>query len=268
MLLTIDVGNTNIHLGVFAGSGAHATLVRDWRIHSDPHLTSDELALLVRGLLGADIDQVTGVAALSTVPSLLRELRTMVPTYFGAGPHVLLEPGVRTGVPLLVDNPKEVGTDRVANCLAAHHNYPGPVIVVACGTATVVDAVSARGEFLGGAIAPGVNLGVQALSDHTVTVRRVELQPPRSVLGKNTVEALQSGILFGFAGQVDGLVDRIRTGIDGFGGADVTVVATGFLAPLLVDECRSVTTHHTHLTLAGLRLVHERAKQQGRARGR
>ncbi|WAC56929.1 type III pantothenate kinase [Gordonia sp. SL306] len=269
MLLTVDVGNTNIHLGVFAGSGEHATMVRDWRIHTEPNLTSDELALLFRGLLGSDVEQVTGVAALSTVPSLLRELRVMVPRYYGDGHHhVLLEPGVRTGVPLLVDNPKEVGTDRVANCVAAHHNYPdGPVIVVAFGTATVVDAISAKGEFLGGAIAPGVNLAVEALSDHTVTVRRVELMPPRSVLGKNTVEALQSGILYGFAGQVDGLVDRVRDTVDGFDSDDVTVVATGYLAPLMFEECETLTVHHPYLTLDGLRLVHERSKQQrGRAR--
>ena len=264
MLLTVDVGNTNIHLGVFAGSGEHATLVRDWRIHTDPHYTADELAFLVRGLLGPDIEQVTGVAALSTVPSLLRELRAMLPRYFADGRHVLLEPGVRTGVPLLVDNPKEVGTDRVANCLAAHRTFGGPCIVVAFGTATVVDAVSAKGEFLGGAIAPGVNLAVDALSEHTVTVRKVELMPPRSVLGKNTVEALQSGILFGFAGQVDGLVDRVRTTVPGFDGDDVTVVATGYLAPLMFDECRSLTTSHPHLTLEGLRLVYEHSKANPR----
>lgn len=260
MLLTIDVGNTNTHLGVFAGTGAHATLVRDWRLHTEPERTADELALLIKGLLGADIEQVTSVAALSTVPSLLRELRVMVGRYFDNPDNVILEPGVRTGVPLLVDNPKEVGTDRVANCLAAHHHYGGPTIVVACGTATVVDAVSAKGEFLGGAIAPGVNLGVEALSEHTVTVRKVELRPPRSVLGKNTVEALQSGVLYGFAGQIDGLVDRICATVPGFGADDVTIVATGYLTPLMFDECRTLTVHHTHLALEGLRLVHERTK--------
>ena len=259
MLLTVDVGNTNIHVGVFAGSGDHASLVRDWRVHTQPHLTADELALTLRGLLGDDIERVMGVAALSTVPSLLREIRVMVPRYFGSQPHVLLEPGVRTGIPLLVDNPKEVGTDRVANALAAHENYPGrPCIVVAFGTATVVDAVSAKGEFLGGAIAPGLNLAVEALSEHTVTVRKVELQPPRSVIGKNTVEALQSGILFGFAGQVDGLVNRIRAGIPGFDGREVVVVATGYLAPLVYDECSTLTDHAPQLTLDGLRRVYER----------
>lgn len=266
MLLAVDIGNTNIHLGVFAGCGDHATLVRDWRLHTEPNLTADELALRFRGLLGADIEQITGVASCSTVPSLLREMRTVLPRYFDSAHHVLLEPGVRTGIPLLVDNPKEVGTDRVANCLAAQANYGGPCIVVAFGTATVVDAVSAKGEFLGGAIAPGVDLAVQALSEHTVTVRRVELMPPRSVLGKNTVEALQSGILYGFAGQVDGLVHRIKAGVDGFDGDDVTVVATGYLAPLMFDECQTLTSHHPYLSLDGLRLVHERSKKDPRSR--
>ncbi|WP_341268431.1 type III pantothenate kinase [Gordonia malaquae] len=263
MLLTVDIGNTNIHLGVFAGVGDNAALVRDWRIHTQPNYTADELALTLRGLLGRDVEQVTAVAVLSTVPSLLREMRVMLPRYFGNGPHVLLEPGVRTGVPLLVDNPKEVGTDRVANALAAHENFPGrPCIVVACGTATVVDAVSANGEFLGGAIAPGIDLAVGALSDHTVTVRKVELRPPRSVVGKNTVEALQSGILYGFAGQIDGLVQRIRRDVPGFDGPDVAVVATGYLAPLMFGECVTLTDHRPHLTLDGLRRVHERSRRR------
>lgn len=267
MLLTVTVGNTNIQVGVFAGSGDHAELVRDWRIHTQPHLTADEFALQLRGLLGPDIEQVTAVAGLSTVPSLLREMRAMAPRYFGNGPHVLLEPGVRTGVPLLVDNPKEVGTDRVAHCLAAHENYPGgPCIVVAFGTATVIDAISAKGEFLGGVIAPGVDLAVEALSEHTVTVRKVELMPPRSVIGKNTVEALQSGIIYGFAGQVDGLVQRIRDDVPGFDGDDVTVVATGYLAPLMVDQCRTITAHHTYLALDGLRRVYERSRRVGKGR--
>lgn len=262
MLLTIDVGNTNSHLGVFAGSGEHAQLVRDWRIHTNPDITADELALLIGGLLGSDAEQITGVAASSTVPSLMREIRVMVPRHFAHAHPLLLEPGVRTGIPLLVDNPKEVGTDRVANCVAAHANYPGPCIVVALGTATVVDAVSAKGEFLGGAIAPGVDLAVQALAEHTVTLRKIELQTPRGVLGKNTSEALQSGILFGFAGQIDALVDRIRDTVDGFDSDDVTVVATGFLASLMYEECETLTVHHPYLTLDGLRRVYERARAQ------
>ena len=258
MLLALDVGNTNIHLGVFAGKGDNAKLVHDWRMRTEPKMTADELALSLRGLLGADVERVVSVVGLSTVPSLLREMRVMVTKYFGPGPHVLLEPGLRTGVPLLVDNPKEVGTDRVANALAAHATYGGACIIVDFGTTTLVDAVSAAGEFLGGAIAPGIDLAVDALAVRTVTLRRVELLPPRSVIGKNTVEALQSGILYGFAGQVDGLVSRVQRDIPGFSGPDVTVVATGYLAPLVFDECETLTVAHPYLTLEGLRLVFER----------
>ncbi|MGU3291798.1 type III pantothenate kinase [Williamsia sp. M5A3_1d] len=269
MLLALDVGNTNIHLGVFAGRGDHAHLVRDWRIRTEPRMTADELALTLRGLLGDDVERVVSVVGLSTVPSLLREMRVVVGRYFGSGPHVLLEPGLRTGVALLVDNPKEVGTDRVANALAAQATYGTACIVVDFGTTTLVDVVSAKGEFLGGAIAPGIDLAVDALAARTVTLRTVELLPPRSVVGKNTVEALQSGILYGFAGQVDGLVTRVRREIPGFADTDdVTVVATGYLAPLVFDECRTLDVHHDHLTLEGLRLVFERQNDSARARKR
>ncbi|PXW35495.1 UNVERIFIED_CONTAM: type III pantothenate kinase [Williamsia faeni] len=261
MLLALDVGNTNIHLGVYSGRGDHARLIRDWRMRTEPRMTADELALTIRGLLGPDIDQVTSVVGLSTVPSLLREMRVMVGKYYGIGPHVLLEPGVRTGVPLLVDNPKEVGTDRVANALAAYTAYRRACIIVDFGTTTLVDVVSAKGEFLGGAIAPGIDLAVEALATATVTLRKVELLPPRSVVGKNTIEALQSGILYGFAGQVDGLVTRVRREIRGFGPQDdVAVVATGYLAPLVFDECETLHHHQPTLTLDGLRLVFERQR--------
>ncbi len=276
MLLALDVGNTNIHLGVFAGKGENARLVHDWRMRTEPKMTADELALSLRGLLGADVERVVSVVGLSTVPSLLREMRVVVSKYFGAGPHVLLEPGLRTGVALLVDNPKEVGTDRVANALAAHVTYGTACIIVDFGTTTLVDVVSAAGEFLGGAIAPGIDLAVDALAARTVTLRRVELLPPRSVIGKNTVEALQSGILYGFAGQVDGLVSRVRREVPGFGLPDptapaapeVTVVATGYLAPLVFDECQTLTVHHPYLTLEGLRLVFERQMEGPRAKRR
>lgn len=267
MLLALDVGNTNIHLGVYAGIGINSRLVRDWRMRTESRMTADELALTIRGLLGPDVEQVTAVVGLSTVPSLLREMRVMVGKYFGAGPHVLLEPGVRTGVPLLVDNPKEVGTDRVANALAAYTAYGRGCIVVDFGTTTLVDVVSAKGEFLGGAIAPGIDLAVEALAVRTVTLRKVELLPPRSVVGKNTVEALQSGILYGFAGQVDGLVSRVRREVPGFGGDDIAVIATGYLAPLVFDECVTLQHHEPTLTLDGLRLVYER-QRDARAKGR
>ncbi|GGN83651.1 type III pantothenate kinase [Nocardia rhizosphaerihabitans] len=260
MLLTIDVRNTGIELGLFSGSGEHAKLVRHWRIHTNPLLTADEFAMQVRGLVGDEIDQVVGVSALSTVPPVLRELRTMLARYWAHVPHVLVEPGVRTGIPLLVDNPKEVGADRIVNCLAAFRRFGGPAIVVDFGTAICVDLVSAKGEFLGGVIAPGVEISTEALVERSA-LRRVELTRPRSVLGKNSMECMQSGAVFGFAGLVDGLIDRIRDEFDAFSGTDVTVVATGAGAPLIVPESETIDQHEPHLTLTGLRHVYERNKK-------
>ncbi|MBW0274257.1 type III pantothenate kinase [Nocardia sp. MH4] len=260
MLLTIDVRNTGIELGLFSGSGEHATLARHWRIHTNPLLTADEFAMQVRGLIGEELDQVVGVSALSTVPPVLRELRTMLARYWAHVPHVLVEPGVRTGIPLLVDNPKEVGADRIVNCLAAYRRFGGPAIVVDFGTAICVDLVSAKGEFLGGVIAPGVEISTEALVERSA-LRRVELTRPRSVLGKNSMECMQSGAVFGFAGLVDGLIDRIRDEFDAFSGTDVTVVATGAGAPLIVPESETIDQHEPHLTLTGLRHVYERNKK-------
>ncbi|WP_280304087.1 type III pantothenate kinase [Nocardia neocaledoniensis] len=260
MLLTIDVRNTGIELGLFSGSGDHAKLVRHWRIHTNPLLTADEFAMQVRGLVGDQLDQVVGVSALSTVPPVLRELRTMLARYWAHVPHVLVEPGVRTGIPLLVDNPKEVGADRIVNCLAAFRRFGGPAIVVDFGTAICVDLVSVKGEFLGGVIAPGVEISTEALVERSA-LRRVELTRPRSVLGKNSMECMQSGAVFGFAGLVDGLIDRIRDEFDAFSGSDVTVVATGAGAPLIVPESETIDQHEPHLTLTGLRHVYERNKK-------
>jgi type III pantothenate kinase len=259
VLLAIDVGNTNIALGLYAGD----MLVRDWRMRTDARMTADELALTMRGLLGDRADDVTGVAALSTVPAVLRELRVMLGRYYHAVPRVIVEPGVRTGVPLLVDNPKEVGADRVINTLAAHQLYATACVVVDFGTSTNIDVISAKGEFLGGVFAPGIEISVDALAARAAALRKVELVRPRSVIGKNTVECLQSGILYGFAGQVDGLVTRIldeleRTTHPG----PVTVIATGGLAPLVFDESSTIAHHRPDLTLLGLRLVFERNTQR------
>ncbi|WP_040773240.1 type III pantothenate kinase [Nocardia pneumoniae] len=257
MLLTIDVRNTSIELGLFSGVGTHSKLVRHWRMHTNPLLTADEFAMQVRGLVGAQLDEVIGVAALSTVPPVLRELRGMLSQYWGHVPHVLVEPGVRTGIPLLVDNPKEVGADRIVNCLAAYQRYSSAAIVVDFGTAICVDLVSKKGEFLGGIIAPGVEIATEALVERSA-LRRAELTRPRSVLGKNSMECMQSGAVFGFAGLVDGLIDRIRDEFDAFAGDDVAVVATGATAPLIVPESETIEDHDPHLTLTGLRLVYER----------
>lgn len=264
MLLTVDVRNTNIVLGVFTGSGEHARLTRQRRMRTDPSMTADELALNFRGLLGPDVDTITGVAALSTVPSVLREIRTMLDRYWSHVTHVVVEPGVRTGVPLLVDNPKEVGADRIVNSLAAHHKFGTPCIVVDFGTSTCVDVVSAKGEFLGGSIAPGLEISTDALASRSAALRKVELLRPRGVLGKNTVEAMQSGAVFGFAGLVDGIVDRICREVPGFDGDDVVVVATGDSAALLFDDAASLDRLEPDLTLDGLRLVYERNQTRRR----
>ncbi len=256
MLLTIDVGNTNIALGLYTGDGS---LRHDWRMRTDARMTADELALTMRGLLGEHADDVTGVAALSTVPAVLRELRVMLGRYYDEVPRVIVEPGVRTGVPLLVDNPKEVGADRVINTLAAHHLYSTACVVVDFGTSTNIDVISAKGEFLGGVFAPGIEISVDALAARAAALRKVELVRPRSVIGKNTVECLQSGILYGFAGQVDGLVTRIQDELERtLHVGPVAVIATGGLAPLVIDESQTIAHHHPDLTLLGLRLVFER----------
>ncbi len=246
MLLAIDVGNTNTVIGLFDGS----ELFRSWRVKTDARTTADEMVLTFRGLLATEPD-VTGVAVCSTVPAALRELRAMLGRYYADVPTVIVEPGVRTGVPVLTDNPKEVGADRIVNTLAAHHLFGGPCVVVDFGTSTNLDVVSSRGEFLGGALAPGIEISLDALASRAAQLRKVELVRPRSVVGKNTVEALQSGALYGFAGQVDGLVDRIVAEM----GPLTAVCATGGLAPLVVEESHRITHHEPDLTLLGLRLV-------------
>lgn len=269
MLLCIDVGNTQIALGLYPdalGAGPEQPrpeLIRDWRMRTDPRITADEFEVAVRAMLGAYVAQVTGVAALSTVPSVLREMRLMLDRNADTMPSVIVEPRVRTGVPILVDNPKEVGADRVVNTLAAHRLFGQACVVVDFGTSTNIDVVSARGEFLGGALAPGIEISVDALTSRAAQLTTVELARPRSVIGKNTVECLQSGILYGFAGQVDGLVRRIvaELSVDG-AGAPVTVLATGGLAPLIVGVSDTITEHVPDLTLLGLRLVYLRSARE------
>jgi type III pantothenate kinase len=265
VLLAIDVRNTHTVVGLLSGAKEHAKVVQQWRIRTEAEVTADELALTIDGLIGEDSDQLTGAAALSTVPSVLHEVRLMLEQYWPAVPHVLIEPGVRTGIPLLVDNPKEVGADRIVNCLAAFQKYNTASIVIDFGSSICVDVVSAKGEFLGGAIAPGLQVSSDAAAARNV-LRRVELTRPRSVVGKNTVECMQAGAVFGFAGLVDGLVGRIRNDVDGFAGDNVTVVATGHAAPLLLPELHSVDHYDQHLTLHGLRLVFERNRDSQRGR--
>ena len=257
MLLAVDVGNSQTVLAVFDG----ARRVDGWRVTTQPRATADELLLLWRGLLRDT--EVTGVAACSAVPALLPALRQLLHSL--AVPVTLIGPGVRTGVPLHVDNPREVGADRVVTALAAHERYgraadgtARPVVVVDLGTSTNVDAVGPDGQFLGGALAPGVEVGLDALAARAAQLRPVELTTPPRAIGRNTVAALQSGLVLGFAGLVDGLVGRIAEELVAQFGVPPVAVATGGLHRLVVDSCRSIGERDPDLTVHGLRLAFER----------
>ncbi|MGN6251194.1 MAG: type III pantothenate kinase [Marmoricola sp.] len=260
-LLCSDIGNSHTTMGVLEDG----QVLDHWRVATDERRTADEWAVLVRGLLEhaghAAGEGIAGVAVCATVPAVLHEWRDMLARPHGVMPEVVpsvvVEPGTRTGVPVLMDNPREVGADRIVNALAAATLYDGPVVVVDFGTATTFDVVTARGEYVGGAIAPGIDISLEALGRRGAQLRKVELLRPRSVIAKNTVEALQSGMLFGFASQVDGIVARMTEEL-GVGVAELNVVATGGLAPVVVDECRCFTDHQPWLTLLGLEMVFHR----------
>ena len=252
-LLAADIGNSHTFLGLLDGEEVTA----HWRVNTDERRTADEWSVLLRGLLAERIDDVAGIVVCATVPAVLHEWRDMLVRRFGTLPHVVVEPGVRTGVPVLMDNPREVGTDRIVNSLAAATLYGGPAIVVDSGTATTFDVVNGKGQYVGGAISPGIEISLEALGRRGAQLRKVELVRPRSVIAKNTVEALQSGMVFGVAAQVEGLVARMIVEL-GEPAEDVTVISTGHLAPLLVDDCGCFTVHSPWLNLQGLRLVFER----------
>jgi type III pantothenate kinase len=252
VLLAADVGNTEIVLGVFRGS----ELLHTWRLSTQPDRTSDELALALEGFLeqgGVSLQaEVTGLVVASVVPDVTAAFREMAARYLPF-PPVLVGPGTRTGVPILTDNPREVGADRVVNTLAAFTKYGGPAIVVDFGTATNFDVVSPEGAFMGGVIAPGMQASAASLFARTARLTRVELAAPPSVVGKSTVEAIQSGLIFGTAGEVDGIVTRIREEL-----GEAAVVATGGLAPVVIPHCSTIDHHEPWLTLEGLRLVFEK----------
>jgi type III pantothenate kinase len=263
MLLAIDIGNTNTVLCVFDGE----QVMENWRTATDPIRTADELAVTLRGLLAQSprlqpapetSPGLTAIALCSTVPSVLHEMREMLRRYYGNVPSLIVEPGVRTGVSVRMDNPKEVGTDRIMNAVAAAHLYGGPAIVVDFGTSTNFDAVSERGEFVGGALAPGIEISVDALSRRAAQLLKVELTKPPHVIGKNTVEALQSGIIYGFAGQIEGIARRMAAELSPDDPGKVSIIATGGLAPLIIDEVPIIQAYEPWLTLIGLRLTYER----------
>jgi type III pantothenate kinase len=263
VLLAMDVGNTQTLIGLYAGSPAKPgrqpgdDLLHHWRLSTNTERTSDELALLVFQLLdhhGYDAEScLNGIAVSSGVPRVTAALRSMGEDWFGLSPLVI-EPGIRTGMPILYDNPKDVGADRIADAVAAFDLFGGPTIVVDFGTATTIEAISEKGEYLGGAIVPGIEISLDALFNRAAMLRRVELVEPRNVIGKNTIEAIQSGAVYGFAAQVDGLCARFEAEL----GAACTIVATGGLAELISPLSAKIGYDEPWLTLHGLRLVYER----------
>ena len=252
MLLVIDAGNTQTVVGLYGGK----ELLDHWRIATNVERTSDEHALLIGQFLqlhGFSFDEgIKGVAISSGVPRVTGALRDMAERYFGFTPLVV-EPGVKTGMPILYDNPKEVGADRIADAVAAFDLYGGPAIVVDFGTATVFDAISAKGEYVGGAIAPGIEISLDALFSRAAWLRRVDLVEPPSVIGRSTVESIQSGVIYGVTGMVDGICRRI---MDELG--EAAVVATGGLSALIAPLSACIQHEEPWLTLHGLRLIYEK----------
>jgi len=251
VLLAIDVGNTNTVLGVFEGS----SLRHQWRVETSQSRTYDEYGTLFTQLFagsGLDPAKVDAIAVASVVPALAFTLEQMAQRYFGKKP-VFIGPGVKTGMPILYDDPREVGADRVVNAVAAYARWKTGLVVVDFGTATTFDAVSPRGEYLGGAICPGVSISMEALFTHAAKLPRVEFARPPHVVGKNTVASIQSGLVFGYVGLVDGICARMQDEL----GFPVKVVATGGLAPLVAGLSRAISEVDEHLALEGLRLVYE-----------
>jgi type III pantothenate kinase len=257
MLLAIDVGNTNIVLGVFDG----AVLVQSWRLQTLRERTSDELGLLVDGLFAhsrVERVQIRSVILGSVVPPLTGTVRAMVQRYFGVT-ALTVEPGVNTGMPILYDNPAEVGADRIENAVAAFEKFGDggrPLIVVDFGTATTLDAVTARGEYLGGAICPGVTISADALFQRAARLPRIDVRKPAHVVGRTTVEAMEAGLFYGYVGMVEGLVRRMSAEL----GGNAVCIATGGLAEVIAPETDLIQHVDPDLTLHGLRLVWERNK--------
>lgn len=252
MLLAVDIGNTQTHIGMFSAE----ELAAEWRTSTDPARSADELALIFQEFLAFQelsfSKQVTGVVIASVVPSLTAAIREMVERYFHYAPLVV-EPGTKTGMPILTDNPREVGADRIVNAVAGFRLHGGPAIIVDFGTATTFDGVSEKGEYLGGAIAPGVQISANALWSVADQISKVELVSPKSVLGKSTTECVRSGVVLGTAAMVDGMVERLQKEL----GGHAEVIATGGLAPLILPECSLAPIHEPYLTLIGLRIIHE-----------
>ena len=252
VLLVVDVGNTQTHLGVFRDD----ELVHDWRFATVRESTADELGGRLRSLLALrELDFVDIDASIlsSTVPGLRPEWAAMADRYLGHAMPIV-GPGLRTGMPIRMDNPREVGADRLVNAIAAYERLGGPCVIVDFGTAITYDIVGAAGEYVGGIIAPGVEISMEALTSRAAAIPKIDLTPPRALIGKSTVEAIRSGVIHGFAAQVDGILARLRDEL----GEETAAIATGGLAGAIVPFCELIDEVDPLLTLTGLRLIHER----------
>ncbi len=257
MLLALDIGNTNTVLGLFDTVAPGAPrVVADWRITTPYRQTPDEIGVIFQSLFalrGLKPGDVTGVVVSSVVPPLDAAMRRICETTFKTRP-LFIEPGVKTGVPVLTDNPGEAGADRIVNCVAAFDLVGGPAIVVDLGTATTFDVVSSKGEFLGGAIAPGLGISAEALFARAARLTRVEIKKPSKVIGTNTTDNIQIGLYYGYIGLIDGILERMLAEL----GPETEVIATGGLASLIAADCKHVGRVEPMLTLNGLRLIWER----------
>jgi type III pantothenate kinase len=260
MLLVIDVGNTNTVLGIYDGD----VLVDNWRVWTERDRTSDEYGILVRNLFASrsiPLDEIEAIAISCVVPPMLNMLLDLSEKYFQKKP-LIVEFGVDIGMPVLMDNPREVGADRLVNAVAAYRKHRRALIVVDFGTATTFDYISPNGEYMGGAIAPGLGIASEALFVRASKLPRVELAKPKQAVGKNTVHSMQSGIIFGYVGLVDEIVRRMKEEVN----TDPKVIATGGLAPLIATESKSIEEVDEFLTLEGLRLIYERSRVGDRAK--